>query len=90
MWWYMTAPSPNGKFWLVSYSQLVISSITGPVEEIFRLVEVAPSSINRAGWHGRRTAAIQWFLNKLLLLLMFPLPGSIVGQLIEEVMTSTN
>ena len=51
--WYMTAPSPSGKFQLVSYSQSVTSSITGPVEEIFRLIEVAPSSIDRAGWHGR-------------------------------------
>ena len=35
MWWYMTAPLPNGEFWLVSYSQSVISSITGPKEEVF-------------------------------------------------------
>ena len=35
MQWYMTAPLPNGEFWLVSYSRLVISSITGPVEEVF-------------------------------------------------------
>ena len=32
---YMIAPLPNGKFQLVSYSQLVISSITGPAEEVF-------------------------------------------------------
>ena len=35
MQWYMTAPSPSGKFWLVSYSRSVTSSITGPVEEAF-------------------------------------------------------
>ena len=35
MQWYMTAPLPNGKFWLVSYSRSVISSITGPEEEVF-------------------------------------------------------
>ena len=31
----MTVPSPSGKFWLVFYSQSVISSITGPEEEVF-------------------------------------------------------
>ena len=31
----MTAPLPSGEFWLVSYSLLVTSSITGPVEEVF-------------------------------------------------------
>ena len=31
----MTAPSPSGEFQLVSYSQSVTSSITGPVEEAF-------------------------------------------------------
>ena len=31
----MTAPSPSGKFWLVSYSPSVTSSITGPMEEAF-------------------------------------------------------
>ena len=35
MQWYMATPSPNGEFQLVSYSRLVISSITGPVEEAF-------------------------------------------------------
>ena len=35
MWWYMTVPLPNSKFWLVSYSQSVITSITGPEEEVF-------------------------------------------------------
>ena len=33
--WYIIAPLPNGKLWLVSYSWLVISSITGPMEEVF-------------------------------------------------------
>ena len=33
--WYMIAPLPNGKFQLVSYSRSEISSITGPVEEVF-------------------------------------------------------
>ena len=49
MQWYMTAPLPNGKFWLVSYSQSVISSITGPVEKIFGHIEVAPSLVGRMG-----------------------------------------
>ena len=80
--------SPNGEFQLVSYSQSVISSITGPVEMIFGLVEVAPSSMDKAGWCGRRTAAIQWLQRKFPPLSMFPSPGSIVSQLIEEVMTS--
>ena len=35
MWWYTTAPSPSGKFQLVSYSLSVTSSITGHVEEAF-------------------------------------------------------
>ena len=86
----MTAPLPSSEFWLVSYSLSVTSSITGPVEKIFGLVEVAPSSINRAGQHGRKTATIWWFLNKFLLPSAFPLPGSIASQLIVEAMTSTN
>ena len=86
----MVTPLPSGKFRLVSYSRLVISSVTGPMEKIFGLIEVAPSSIDRAGWHGRRTSTIQQFLSKLLLLLTFPLPGSIVSRLIKEVTTSTN
>ena len=86
----MTAPSPSVEFWLVSYSLSVTSSITGPVEKIFGLVEVAPSLIDRAGWHGGKTATIRWFLNKFLPLLTFLLPGSIASQLIEEATTSTN
>ena len=31
----MTVPLPSGKFWLVSYSRLVTSSVTGPKEEVF-------------------------------------------------------
>ena len=58
MQWYMTAPLPNGEFWLVSYSQSVISSITGPVEKIFRHVEVVPSLVNRMAWHAGKMAAI--------------------------------
>ena len=53
MWWYMTVPLPNGKFWLVSYSRSVISSITGPKERIFRQAEVVPSSVNRMAWHAK-------------------------------------
>ena len=86
----MTAPLPSSKFQLVSYSRSVTSSITGPMEKIFGLVEVAPSSIDRAGWHGRRMATIWWFLNKFLPLLTFLLPGSIVSWLMAEAMTSTN
>ena len=85
----MATHSPNGKFQLISYSQSVISSITGPVEKIFGHIEVAPSSIDRAGWHGRKTATHQQFRSKFLPLLTFSLPGPIVSQLIEEVMTST-
>ena len=58
MWWYMTVPSPNGKFWLVSYFQSVISSITGPKEKIFRHAKVAPSSASRMAWHARKMATI--------------------------------
>ena len=58
MWWYMATPLPDSKFWLVSYSQSVISSITGPVEKIFGLVEVAPSSNDRAGQCGGRMVTI--------------------------------
>ena len=85
----MATHFPNGEFWLASYSQSVISSITGPVEKIFELIEVAPSSIDRAGWHGRKMATIQWLWSKFLPLLMFLLPGPIVSLLIKEVMTST-
>ena len=56
MWWYMRAPLPSSEFWLVSYSLSVTSSITGPVEKIFGLIEVAPSSIDRAGQHGRKNS----------------------------------
>ena len=35
MQWYMTAPLPSGEFQLVSYSQSVASSVTGPAEETF-------------------------------------------------------
>ena len=90
MQWYMTVPSPNGEFWLVSYSRSVISSITGPEEKIFRHAEVAPSSVNRMVQHARKTAAIRWFLSKFLPLSMFPLLGSIVSRLIKEAMTNTN
>ena len=90
MWWYMTVPLLNGKFWLVSYSRSVISSITGPEEKIFGHAEVVPSSAGRMAWHARKTAAIRWFLSKFLPLLTFPLLGSIVSQLIKEVMTNTN
>ena len=90
MQWYMTVPSPNGKFWLVSYSPLVTSSITGPEEKIFGHAEVAPSSVGRMAWHARKTAAIRWFLSKFLPLSMFPLLGSIVSPLIEEAKTNTN
>ena len=85
----MATHLPNGKFWLISYSWLVISSITGPVEKIFGHIEVAPSSIDWTGWHGRQTAALQWFWSKFLPLSTFSLSGPIVSQLIEEVMTST-
>ena len=51
MWWYMTVPLPNSEFWLVSYSQSVISSITGPKEKIFGHAEVAPSLAGRMAWH---------------------------------------
>ena len=84
----MATHLPNGKFWLISYSWLVISSITGPVEKIFRHVEVAPSSIDWAGQWGGQTATLWWFQSKFLPLLMFLLPGPIVSQFIEEVMTS--
>ena len=90
MWWYVTVPSPNGKFWLVSYSQTVISSITGPEEKIFGHAEVAPSLASRMVWRARKMAAIRWFLSKFLPLSTFPLLGSIVSQLIEEAMTNTN
>ena len=90
MWWYMTVPSPNGKFWLVSYSRSVISSITGPKEKIFRHAKVAPSSAGRMARHAGKTATIRWFLSKFLPLSMFLLLGSIVSQLIEEAMTNTN
>ena len=90
IWWYMTAPLPSSEFWLVSYSLLVTSSITGPVEKIFGLVEVVPSSIDGGGWCGRKMATIQWLLSMFLLLLTSPLPASIVSWLIEEVKTSTN
>ena len=73
---------PNGKIWLISYSP--ISNI-----QIFGHVEVAPSSINWAGWHGRNMATLQWFQSKFPPLLMFSSPGPIVSRLIEEVMTST-
>ena len=90
MQWYMKAPLPNGEFQLVSYSRSVISSITGHMEKIFRHIEVVTSSVNRMVWCAGKTAAIQRFLSKFLLVLTFLLPGSIVSQLIEEVMTSTN
>ena len=79
MWWYMTVPLPNSKFWLVSYSRSVISSITGPEEKIFRHAEVAPSLAGRMAWHAGKMATIQWFLSKFLPLLTFPLLGSIVS-----------
>ena len=60
------------------------------MEKIFGHIEVAPSLVNRMAQCARKMAAIQWFLSKFLLLLMFPLPGSIVSQLIKEAMTSTN
>ena len=84
MQWYLTVPLPNGEFWLVFYSRSVISSITGPVEKIFRHVEVAPSSVDRMVQRAGKMATIQQFLSKFLLLSMFPLPGSIVSQLIKE------
>ena len=58
MQWYMTVPSPNGMFWLVSYSQLVISSITGPEEKIFGHAEVAPSLVDRMVWCAGKMATI--------------------------------
>ena len=90
MWWYMTVPLPSGKFWLVSYSWSVISSITGPEEKIFGHAKVAPSLAGRMVWCARKMATIRWFLSKFLPLSMFPLLGSIVRQLIKEVMTNTN
>ena len=85
----MATHLPNGKFQLISYSRSVISSITGPMEKIFGHVEVAPSSINRAGQCGRKTAALWQFWSKFPPLSTFSLPGPIVSQLIKEVMTST-
>ena len=90
MWWYMTVPSPNGEFWLVSYSRSVISSKTGPKEKIFGHAEVAPSSAGRMAWYARKTATIRWFLSKFLPLSTFLLLGSMVSQLMEEAMTNTN
>ena len=79
MWWYMTVPLPNGEFWLASYSQSVISSITGPKEKIFGHAEVSPSLASRMAWHVGKMAAIRWFLSKFLPLSMFPLLGSILS-----------
>ena len=90
MWWYMTIPSPNGKFWLVSYSQSVISSITGPEEKIFGHAKVAPSSAGRMVQCAGKMATIQWFLSKFLPLLTFLFLGSIASWLIKEAMTNTN
>ena len=84
----MATPLPNGEFRLVPYSWSVIFSITGPVEKIFRIIEVAPSSIDRAGQCGGRMAAIRQLWSKFLPLSMFLLPGSIGSCLIEEVTTS--
>ena len=60
MWWYVIVHLPNGKFWLVSCSQSVISSITGPKEKIFGHAGVAPSSVDRMAWCARKTAAIHF------------------------------
>ena len=90
MWWYMTVPSPNSEFWLVSYSQSVISSIMGPKEKIFRHAEVVPSLASRVAWCVRKTAAIWRFLSNFLPVLTFLLLGSIVSRLIQEAMTNTN
>ena len=79
MWWYMTVTLPNGKFWLVSYSQSGISSITGPEEKIFGHAKVVPSLAGRMAWCARKMATIQQFLSRFLPLLVFPLLGSIVS-----------
>ena len=89
MQWYMIAPLPNGEFRLVSYSQLVISSITGPLEKIFRHVEVVPSTADRMGQHAGKMVTLWWFRSKFLPLSTILLLGPIVSQLIKEVMTST-
>ena len=73
---------------LASYSWLVMSSMAGPVEEVFGSVEVVPPSIGRAGQHGRKMATLWWLWSKFLPLLMLLPPGPIVSSLIKEVTTS--
>ena len=67
-----------------------MSSMMGPEEKIFRHAKVAPSLASRMAQHAGKMATIRWFLSKFLSLSMFPLLGSIVSRLIEEVMTNTN
>ena len=68
---YAVVALPNGKSWLVPYSRLVISSITGPVEKIFRHIEVAPSSVDRMGRCAGKMATLQQFWSKFPPLSMF-------------------
>ena len=72
------------------YSWPVMSSMVGPMEVVFRSIEVTPPSIGRAGWHGGKMATFQQLRSEFLLLPTLSPPGPIVSRLIEEAMTSTN
>ena len=50
---------PKGKFQLASHSWLVMSSIIGPVDEMFISIEVVPPTIGRGRQCGSKMATLQ-------------------------------
>ena len=61
------------------YSRQVMSSMVGSVEVAFGSIEVVPPSIDRAGQHGKRMAALRRLRSKFLPLLMLLPPGPIIS-----------